>query len=76
MAVGDDNDRHGPPHLDRVEVFSTDPARLFAALEVVEPVVGRLRRRSGRLALTTHARLPARHGELGANAGSGADASG
>ena len=44
MAVGNNHARYGERHLDRIEVFSPDPARLFAALEVVEPVIGWLRR--------------------------------
>ena len=68
MTVGNNNDRYGARHLDRVEVFSPDPARLFAALEVVEPVVAWLRRRAGRLPPTTHGDHRRRGGPRGAAA--------
>ena len=43
MTVGNNNDRFCAKHLDRIEVFSSDPAVVFARLEVVEPIIGRLR---------------------------------
>ena len=43
MTVGNNNERFSVRHLDRTEVFSTSPAKLFAQLEVVEPVIAWLR---------------------------------
>ena len=44
MTVGNNNRRYSALHLDRTEVFSADPAVLFAELEVVEPIIGSLRK--------------------------------
>lgn len=44
MTVGNNNDVYSPKHLDRTEVFTNDPAVIFAQLEIVEPIVARLRR--------------------------------
>ena len=44
MTVGNNNRRYSALHLDRTEVFSADPAVLFAELEVVEPIIGILRK--------------------------------
>jgi len=44
MTVGNNNRRFSPLHLDRTEVFSGDPAVLFAELEVVEPIISTVRK--------------------------------
>ena len=44
MTVGNNNRRYSSLHLDRTEVFSADPAVLFAELEVVEPIIGMIRK--------------------------------
>lgn len=44
MTVGNNNRRYSALHLDRTEVFSADPAVLFAELEVVEPIIGTMRK--------------------------------
>jgi len=44
MTVGNNNRRFSRLHLDRTEVFSSDPAVLFAELEVVEPVITVIRK--------------------------------
>jgi len=43
MTVGNNNNRYSQQHLDRTEVFSASPAKIFAQLEVVEPIVAWLR---------------------------------
>ncbi len=43
MTVGCNNDRFSELHLDRTEVFETDSGRLFARLEIEEPVISALR---------------------------------
>ncbi len=43
MTVGNNNNRFSARHVDRTEVFSADPAVVFAKLEVVEPVIALLR---------------------------------
>jgi len=44
MTVGNNNNRFSSRHVDRIEVFSADPATVFAKLEVEEPLVAALRR--------------------------------
>ncbi len=44
MTVGNNNDVYSDKHLDRTEVFSDDPATIFAQLEIVEPVIAKLRK--------------------------------
>jgi len=44
MTVGNNNDLYSNKHLDRTEVFTDDPAQIFAQLEIVEPVIASLRR--------------------------------
>lgn len=44
MTVGNNNDVYSNKHLDRTEVFTDDPAEIFAQVEVVEPVIARLRK--------------------------------
>jgi len=43
MTVGNNNKHSSKLHLDRIEVFTADPAQVFAQLEVVEPFVAWLR---------------------------------
>ena len=43
MTVGNNNRQSHAKHLDRTEVFTADPAKVFAQLEVVEPLVAWLR---------------------------------
>jgi len=44
MTVGNNNRRFCQRHMDRVEVFTADPAKVFAYLEVVEPIISVVRR--------------------------------
>ena len=44
MTVGNNNDRFSSYHVDRVEVFSADPAVVFARLEVEEPIIAAVRK--------------------------------
>ncbi len=44
MTVGNNNNLYSEHHLDRSEIFTSNPAAIFAQLEVVEPVVAWLRR--------------------------------
>ncbi len=44
MTVGNNNQQSYSKHLDRSEVFSADPAVVFAQLEVVEPLISWLRK--------------------------------
>ncbi len=44
MTVGNNNRRYCTKHLDRIEVFSDNPAHVFAQIEVVEPVISIVRR--------------------------------
>ena len=44
MTVGNNTDQHSDLHLDRTEMFETSYARLFARLEVEEPVVAAIGR--------------------------------
>lgn len=44
MTVGNNNQRFSEFHVDRVEVFTGNPAYVFARLEVVEPIISNLRR--------------------------------
>ncbi|MFK7995822.1 MAG: polysaccharide deacetylase family protein [Granulosicoccus sp.] len=44
MTVGNNNDMYWDKHQDRAELFTGNPAELFAQLEVVEPVIARLRK--------------------------------
>ncbi len=46
MTVGNNNDRYFSSHLDRIELFTSDPAVVFAQLEVEEPIVSALRKLS------------------------------
>ncbi len=43
MTVGNNNNVFSQLHLDRTEVFTANPADLFAQLEVVEPIIAKLR---------------------------------
>lgn len=43
MTVGNNNKQYFDRHLDRTEVFTANPAAVFAQLEVVEPIVSWLR---------------------------------
>ncbi len=45
MTVGNNNRHSFAKHLDRTEVFTDDPALVFAQLEVVEPMVAWLRQK-------------------------------
>lgn len=45
MTVGNNNRHAFAKHLDRTEVFTKDPALVFAQLEVVEPLVAWLRKK-------------------------------
>ena len=45
MTVGNNNRHAFAKHLDRTEVFTKDPAMVFAQLEVVEPTVAWLRQK-------------------------------
>lgn len=58
MTVGNNNDVISARHVDRIEVLSPDPAELFAALEVVEPLIAWLRRKTGRVTTA----MPTRNG--------------
>ena len=44
MTVGNNNDRFWNKHIDRVEIFSADPADVFAKLEVEEAGMAAIRR--------------------------------
>lgn len=44
MTVGNNNDSYSAKHLDRTEVFTDNAAAIFAQLEVVEPIIARLRK--------------------------------
>ena len=44
MTVGNNNRRFCKSHLDRIEVFTANPAHVFSQVEVVEPVMSALRR--------------------------------
>lgn len=44
MTVGNNNDIYSIKHLDRTEVFSDNPADIFAQIEIVEPIIARLRK--------------------------------
>ncbi|ASJ71000.1 polysaccharide deacetylase family protein [Granulosicoccus antarcticus] len=44
MGVGLDNGRHHHCHLDRVEIYHSNAADIFAQLEVVEPLLALFRR--------------------------------
>lgn len=44
MCVGLDNDAHHSHHVDRVEIFHSNPADIFAQLEITEPLLAMLRR--------------------------------
>ena len=44
MTVGNNNARFSALHTDRIEVFTANPAQVFAHIEVVEPVISLLRR--------------------------------
>lgn len=56
LTVGNNNRAASSRHLDRIEVFSADPAEVFASLEVVEPVISWLRQKTGRVAVDKPAR--------------------
>ncbi len=43
MTVGNNNKQFFDRHLDRTEVFTANPAAVFAQLEVVEPIISWLR---------------------------------
>lgn len=43
MTVGNNNNVFSKLHLDRTEVFTDNPAELFAQLEIVEPIIAKLR---------------------------------
>ncbi len=44
MTVGNNNDRFSSYHVDRIEVFSADPAVMFARTEIEEPIIGAIRK--------------------------------
>ena len=44
MTVGNNNQRFSKAHLDRIEVFTADPAHVFSHLEIVEPIISYARR--------------------------------
>ena len=44
MTVGNNNNRFSSSHVDRIEVFSADPATVFAKIEVEEPMIAAIRR--------------------------------
>ena len=44
MTVGNNNKRFCRAHLDRIEVFTANPAHVFSTIEVVEPVISNIRR--------------------------------
>ena len=44
MTVGNNNERFSSYHVDRIEVFSADPAVVFARIEIEEPVIGAIRK--------------------------------
>lgn len=44
MTVGNNNQRFSALHLDRIEVFTANPAHVFAHIEVVEPIIAHARR--------------------------------
>jgi len=44
MTVGNNNRRFCTHHLDRIEVFTDNPAHVFAHIEVVEPIISVVRR--------------------------------
>lgn len=49
MAVGSNNERYCDLHVNRIEVFEPDHARLFSRLEIEEPVLAALRKAYYRL---------------------------
>jgi len=44
MTVGNLNRRYCDLHLDRVDVFTDNPAHVFASIEIVEPIISLIRR--------------------------------
>jgi len=44
MTVGNNNQAYSEKHLDRMEVFTDNPAEIFAQIEVVEPIIAKLRK--------------------------------
>jgi len=48
MTVGNNHKQTSELHLDRTELFTADPAQLFAQLEVVEPIIAMLRTKLGK----------------------------
>ncbi len=54
MTVGNNNNRYFSRHLDRIELFTSDPAVVFAQLEVEEPVISALRKLSLSIRSTRH----------------------
>jgi len=44
MTVGNNNRRYCDLHLDRIEVFTANPAHVFAHIEIVEPIISLVRR--------------------------------
>lgn len=54
MTVGNNNKRYYSCHQDRIEVFSSDPAIVFAQLEIEEPLISIFRKLS--LTLRTSSR--------------------
>ncbi len=44
MTVGNNNHRFNGLHMDRIEVFTANPAHVFAHIEVVEPIIAIVRR--------------------------------
>jgi len=44
MTVGNNNERFSSYHVDRIEVFSVDPAVVFARTEIEEPIIGAIRK--------------------------------
>jgi len=44
MTVGNNNRRYSNRHLDRIELFTDNPAHVFAHIEIVEPIISVARR--------------------------------
>lgn len=55
MTVGNNNRRFSALHLDRSEVFEEDHARIFAQLEIEEPIMAGLRAVISRMKAATNA---------------------
>jgi len=59
MTVGNNNERFSSYHVDRIEVFSVDPAVVFARTEIEEPIIGAIRKLSLNMAVSAvHHQFP------------------